>query len=330
MTGLSACAYAAAFGALQMIPTRVVPGLESLKPVQKELAPLRKAGEVLDNQLSEERKTVEKFVASNPDLKAHLDQRSVVRRELRTINLAISGLKTKLEAGDNTVQEKLNENQTKLKEVQAKMPALNEQLTNLSVKQPEIKGAVLAYEKTLAEIGKNRAARKVHEDKIKTEGNYYQFWQEMGGLTGRIMLAILIVFVLHKKVLLWIFQVPGLILFPLTFYFFFKEKPDFFVYGVFICGLVTVAQFSFFGEHMPKIFPMHLRGTGGSFATNVGGRMIGTSAAFVNTELITKSIAPANTPPFAYIAISAAIIGGTVFLVGMILTAILPKLPEGE
>jgi hypothetical protein len=35
---------------------------------------------------------------------------------------------------------------------------------------------------------------------------------------------------------------------------------------------------------MPKVFPLHLRGTGGSFATNVGGRMIGTGAAFLTAN----------------------------------------------
>lgn len=57
-------------------------------------------------------------------------------------------------------------------------------------------------------------------------------------------------------------------------------------YGV--CGLLTVAQFSYFGEYLPKVFPLHLRGTGGSFATNVGGRMIGTSMAVVTSNLIAQ------------------------------------------
>ena len=50
-------------------------------------------------------------------------------------------------------------------------------------------------------------------------------------------------------------------------------------------GLFTVAQFSFWGNYLPRVYPTHLRGTGESFAANVGGRMIGTSAAFVTTTL---------------------------------------------
>ena len=37
-----------------------------------------------------------------------------------------------------------------------------------------------------------------------------------------------------------------------------------------------VAQFSFWGNHIPRVFPLHLRGTGESFAANIGGRVIGT------------------------------------------------------
>ena len=44
-----------------------------------------------------------------------------------------------------------------------------------------------------------------------------------------------------------------------------------------------MAQFSFWGNYLPRVYPTHLRGTGESFAANVGGRMIGTSAALVTT-----------------------------------------------
>ena len=54
---------------------------------------------------------------------------------------------------------------------------------------------------------------------------------------------------------------------------------------MFLAGLFTVAQFSFWGNYLPRVYPTHLRGTGESFAANVGGRMIGTSFAFVTTTL---------------------------------------------
>jgi hypothetical protein len=57
--------------------------------------------------------------------------------------------------------------------------------------------------------------------------------------------------------------------------------------GIVAAGLVTVAQFSFWGNYLPRVYPTHLRGTGESFAANVGGRMIGTSAALATTQLAT-------------------------------------------
>ena len=44
-----------------------------------------------------------------------------------------------------------------------------------------------------------------------------QWFQEMGGLVGRILLALLAVRIVSRRLLLWIFQVPGLVLLPLVF-----------------------------------------------------------------------------------------------------------------
>ena len=45
--------------------------------------------------------------------------------------------------------------------------------------------------------------------------------------------------------------------------------------GAMLCGFFTVAQFSFWGNYLPRVYPLHLRGTGESFAANIGGRLIG-------------------------------------------------------
>src|SRR5436190_13818541 len=50
---LSACAYAAAFGALQLTPTRIVPGLAQFADQRKALKPLRDEAEQLNQQLNE-------------------------------------------------------------------------------------------------------------------------------------------------------------------------------------------------------------------------------------------------------------------------------------
>jgi hypothetical protein len=92
-------------------------------------------------------------------------------------------------------------------------------------------------------------------------------------------------------------------------------------------SLMIVAQFSYFGEYLPKVFPLHLRGTGGSFATNVGGRMIGTSAAFLTTNVVAYWFSP--TPVFEHIAKAAAVVGTFVFVLGFGLSFLLPQ-PKGH
>jgi hypothetical protein len=89
---------------------------------------------------------------------------------------------------------------------------------------------------------------------------------------------------------------------------------------------LTVAQFSYFGEYLPKVFPLHLRGTGGSFATNVGGRMIGTSGALVTGTLIAPYM-PGDT--FTQVATAAAITGTSVYVLGLLATFWLPE-PKDE
>ena len=87
-------------------------------------------------------------------------------------------------------------------------------------------------------------------------------------------------------------------------------------------GLLTVAQFSFWGNYLPRMYPTHLRGTGESFAANVGGRMIGTSAAFVTTTLATSM--PGATPSVK-LAWAAALVGFAVYAVGFVASFFLPE-----
>jgi hypothetical protein len=97
-------------------------------------------------------------------------------------------------------------------------------------------------------------------------------------------------------------------------------------WGIFFCGLMVVAQFSYFGEYLPKVFPLHLRGTGGSFATNVGGRMIGTSAAFLTANWIAPMVGAKTT--FDQVAVAAGIVGTSVFIIALAATFFLPEPKE--
>ncbi|MEZ5430624.1 MAG: hypothetical protein R3F31_05470 [Verrucomicrobiales bacterium] len=142
---------------------------------------------------------------------------------------------------------------------------------------------------------------------------------------GRILLAVLLIVGISRIKLLRIFQIPALIILPLTYFVFFPQGGNAFLFAYALCGLVTVAQFSYFGEYLPKVFPLHLRGTGGSFATNVGGRMIGTSMAFVTTSLVAPMLAGDGPLLPLHIAKAAGIVGLTIAVISFLVGFFLPE-----
>ena len=93
---------------------------------------------------------------------------------------------------------------------------------------------------------------------------------------------------------------------------------------IFLAGFFTVAQFNFWGNYLPRVYPLHLRGTGESFAANIGGRLIGTSFAWVTTSLAVTSD-PAQAP--ARLAWTAALVGASVYVIGFVLSFLLPEPP---
>ncbi len=303
---LSACAYAAAFGALQITPRSIVPGLEENAVQMKELVPLRAEVRELNKNLDQVMPAFRAGLAAVPGLETVVGQRAANRRDFRA---AMKGTNT-------TVTARLT---TDFKQLGAK-------LDELTTAQPEVKQAVLEREKLLKSIGDNRDKQAPFADQVTAQGERVQFCQEIGGLTGRILLAILVVVAIARRALLRVFVVPGLLMLPLTYFALYHSTSVAFSAGIFMCGLLIVAQFSYFGEYLPKVFPIHLRGTGGSFATNVGGRMIGTSAAFLSTNIIAPLFSV--TPTANHYALAAGIVGTGAFVIAMVLTFLLPEPKE--
>ena len=97
--------------------------------------------------------------------------------------------------------------------------------------------------------------------------------------------------------------------------------------GVFLTAMITAAQFNFWGSYLPRIFPTHLRGTGESFAANVGGRIIGTTAALATTTLATKLTAELGAGPA--LAVSAAAVATLACAIGLFASRFLTE-PESE
>jgi len=149
-----------------------------------------------------------------------------------------------------------------------------------------------------------------------------QFYQEMGGLVGRFLLAYLAIRIVSRRRLLRTFQLPGLILMPLVFVYAVGGSLDLLKWGILLAGLLTVAQFSFWGNYLPRVYPTYLRGTGESFAANVGGRMVGTSAAYLTTQF--ANIMPGGNPS-AQLAYAAAAVALLVYAVGFMASFALPE-----
>jgi MFS family permease len=188
-----------------------------------------------------------------------------------------------------------------------------------------------------------KALEKLAEQKLASD---YTKVQEVGGLLGRFLLAMLAVVIISRRWLLRIFQWPGLLFMPLFFWYFlalpntkYFEVPLSWLgigslpitnvsLGMMLAGLFTVAQFSFWGNYLPRVYPVHLRGTGESFAANIGGRLIGTSFAWVTSTLAAQAFIPGSTQPEKFAA-AAAIVALAVYLGGSFACFFLPE-PKGE
>ncbi len=153
-----------------------------------------------------------------------------------------------------------------------------------------------------------------------------QLWQEVGGLIGRFILAFLAVLIISRRKLLAVFIIPAALFVPAFFYWISTqlENPDsvdMIKYGVFLAGILIVGQFSFWGNYIPLVFPVHLRGTGEGFAANIGGRVLGTAAAWFALTLDGSEKLNLN------LAQAGAIVVAIYAVIGVILTFVLPE-PE--
>jgi MFS family permease len=170
--------------------------------------------------------------------------------------------------------------------------------------------------------GRPPAEARLIEQKVASDVTRVQ---EIGGLAGRVALAWLAVVVVSRRKLIRMFQVPGLILMPIVFAWAATTSLNLLYPSIFLAGFFTVAQFSFWGNYLPRVYPVHLRGTGESFAANIGGRLVGTSFAWVTATLaITSNRVYAPTK----VALMAAVVGFTVYLVGLIASFWLPEPKE--
>jgi MFS family permease len=157
-----------------------------------------------------------------------------------------------------------------------------------------------------------------------------QFMQEIGGLIGRFALAFLVVKIVSRRKLFALFQIPSMIIITLFYWWLSNNLQTegtltMIKAAMFACGFFVIAQMSFWGNYIPHAFPLHLRGTGESFAANIGGRVFGTMAAF-----ITLSLAQSTPPNPGKLALMAAAVGGAYAILGAVLTPLLPEHNSGR
>jgi hypothetical protein len=204
---------------------------------------------------------------------------------------------------------------------------------------PELSGSVSKLRKQIDAAPPGSEEAKRLRDEIRPRQrelgevvSTVQFFQETGGLVGRCALAALVLWIVGRQRLLRIFLLPGVVLIPLVFLVpGAGQLPSgnlaLLKIGIFVTGFLTVAQFSYWGNYLPRVYPLHLRGTGESFAANVGGRMIGTSAALLTTQL--AGFMPGTILGPRRLAFAAGAVAFLVYASGLVLSYWLPE-PKQE
>jgi MFS family permease len=143
-----------------------------------------------------------------------------------------------------------------------------------------------------------------------------QLFQELGTIAGRLLFAFLVVRIATQRRLLRLFLVPGLIVFSCLYFFCATHSLLLVKYGVFLAGLLLNAPFSLWGNYLPRMYPTHLRGTGESFAINIGARVIGASGVLFTTQLANIMPAASTAARLAYSAGTLAVLAYTGSLIG--------------
>jgi MFS family permease len=157
-----------------------------------------------------------------------------------------------------------------------------------------------------------------------------QTWQETGGLVGRIILAFLAVYIVSRRTLVRLFMVPAMLFIPAVFFWMNGSMASAgtlgtLKWGVFFAAMLLVGQFSFWGNYIPRVFPVHLRGTGESFAANIGGRVIGASMAW-----FFFTFSDSSPPNPGLMANTGAWIALAMAVTGLVLSFFMTEPPQEE
>jgi MFS family permease len=133
-------------------------------------------------------------------------------------------------------------------------------------------------------------ARKGQEQWV----SYVHLFVDTGSIIGRLLFVVLAVYIVTRKRMLQALLALGLVVFPFVFLGPAMRDIHEFKYAVLFASILVSAQYSFWGNYLPRVFPLHLRGTGAAFGASVGGRVIAPLAALATTQL--SNWVPGATP----------------------------------
>jgi MFS family permease len=148
------------------------------------------------------------------------------------------------------------------------------------------------------------------------------FYTSLGDAFGRLLFAMLVVGVVRQRRLLRLFLLPAILVFPCVYLYAATHSLALLKAGTFAATMLMTAQFSFLGNYLPRLYPTHLRATGESFALNIGGRVIGTTAALF-TPQFASVFSAAN--PSMQLAHAAGIVALFVLSAGGVVSGWLPE-----
>ena len=162
----------------------------------------------------------------------------------------------------------------------------------------------------LAEVAK-QAPRQIEQ-----AASGVQLFQELGGLTGRLLFALLVVRIVSQRRRLRLVLGPAVFVFSWLYFFAATRSVASVHVGIFLATMFFNGLHSFWGNYLPRVYPTRLRGTGESFAANIGGRVFGVSAVLITTTL--SNVMPGGGPAarLAYSAGAVSLFGIVAGLVG--------------
>jgi hypothetical protein len=173
-----------------------------------------------------------------------------------------------------------------------------------------------AIQQTVRMVPSLAEVRQLGAKQVEQTVSHVQVFQELGGLTGRACFALFVIRIAAQRRRMRIFLAPAIVVFSWVYFVAATRSLTQLYIGIFLATLLFNGIHSFWGNYLPRTFPTRLRGTGESFAMNIGGRTIGVFAAFLTAQLSGVMPGPNTGARLAYSAGVLALLACAAALIG--------------